>query len=94
MPKAKKKKYAVGNEGDGQTQSPKGEQIAPPSCSSPPTSPAKCKAPLERGAAPSSPGAAAVSGLRAEKRKAVQAEAAAYRLLAAARNVFELKDRV
>ena len=92
MPKAKKKKYAVGNEGDGQTQSPKGEQIAPPS--SPPTSPAKCKAPLERGAAPSSPGAAAVSGLRAEKRKAVQAEAAAYRLLAAARNVFELKDRV
>ena len=59
-----------------------------------PSSPPPHLPPPEREAAPSSPGAADVSGLRAKKRKAVQAEEVAYRLHAAARSACELSGRL
>ena len=88
MPKAKKKKVMHFEEPQEVEVDEAGDRDPTPS-SPPPHLP-----PPEREAAPSSPGAADVSGLRAEKREAVQAEADAYRLHAAARSARELSERL
>ena len=88
MPKAKKKKVVRFEEPQEVEVDEAGDRDPTPS-SPPPHLP-----PSEREAAPRSPGAADVSGLRAEKRKAVQAEAEAYRLHAAARSACELRERL
>ena len=90
MPKAKKKKVMHFEEPQEVEVDEAGDRDPTPS--SPPAPPHL--PPPEREAAPSSPGAADVSGLRAEKREAVQAEADAYRLHAAAHSARELSERL
>lgn len=91
MPKAKKKKV-VHFEEPQEVDIEKGELAGDRDPT--PSSPPPYLPPPEREAAPSSPGAAAVSGLRAEKRKAVQVEAEAHRLHAAALSAWELSERL